>query len=170
MNGFDDSGSRSVRDTLWYLVDWMDDIVLHETTQEGCAKFLHEGNAAHEIEASGVPGEIYSLCALVLYDDATARRADDGVWSLDPPQAETVSFAAVRRGPGDGWDEDALFDPQHINDGWGLDLFEDLADGGNEVSDIANGDHRYFKARFDVVAGVPQIILINEVTQAEALA
>lgn len=128
--------------TAYYLDDFSDEVMpmkLEGPTLESWAKWIAEGgDDGPDVEGPFVEdGKILGASTLTFLEDVTVRRrvltdeerdADEDELEFSPPLPAVFDFAAMRFGPGMGWEADCILDPSNIRDGlcggFGSDLLE----------------------------------------------
>lgn len=157
--------SEPITERLYYLTEFMDEVLSHNPSLEGAAYFLLHGRRdASDTELSwGEPplakdGDIVDLDVVELWSDRKAvgtwdeEHEWDG-WLLEPPPPEGADFFAIRFAPGAGWE----FPHDTFSS-----LQDELNDGGeSEYHHIVVGRTSSVKATFRTIDGKPTLTVIE---------
>lgn len=145
-------------ETAYYLDDFADEVLpegLEDVTLEGWAKWLAKGGSGKYGWTFAPPGdgETFAGSSLTFLDDVTVRRCalspecdfDNDEFEFSPELPPNRDFAAVRFGPGLGWDSDCILDPDDLGDG-----LKDIMDVGDDaILAVARSKTHRFRYRAD---------------------
>jgi hypothetical protein len=151
----------------FYLDRYTDEVVPCDCTLEGWAEWLakggDEGGGAWSFEPPE-HGATYKASVLRFLDDVEVTRDDDKGLTFRPELPSKIDFAAVRFGPGMGWDCDSILDPGDIAGG----LIEEvcpLLEPGETANLAIAVDEPDVLLRFERSEGGAPRLVVAEVVQ-----